>query len=435
VLRFKEDWSRLLETGPCDRPDWSDRIKAHRVLANPLVWVNVGGQVRGRFESWKDEGYGAVPGRDDWGLLRARTHVDVHVGRHVRLFAEGLWAGADGRDVGPRPVDENHGEVQNLFLEGTAGTRDCLHGGAWAGRRELLFGKQRVVGPLDWANVRRTFQGAGGWVAGRGWRVDAFWTRPVLVEPDELDEWDDDTSFAGAEAHVDLGGGRVAEAYVLYLDRDDATWQGETNDERRWTIGAGSWGSLGKAPFDYDAEAAWQLGEFGDDSIRAGMVTAELGWKPAGVCWQPRVALGADWASGDDDGPGGDLGTYNQLFPTGHLWFGWADLQGRQNVVAARLTLTAKPVEKLFLRADLHRFWRASDEDAVYAASGAVLRPAGGSDERAVATELDLLAKYTVNRHWEVEVAYAHVWPDSFVEDSPVSEDTDFWYAQLTFTF
>lgn len=436
VLRYLEDWAPVRCVPKCDRRDWSDRLKAMDLGSDGCVWVNVGGQVRGRFESWAEQAYGAIPGTDDWGLLRARTHVDLHLGRHLRLFAEGLWAGEDGRDAGPRPTDENHGEILNLFAEGsTAPSGSGLNAGAWVGRRELLFGKQRVISPADWTNVRRSFQGAGAWLKGDGWRLDAFWTRPVLVDSDELDDWDEATEFAGAEAHVNLSGGRVLEAYGLYLNRDTATWQGVTGPEERWTIGVGSWGPIGGTRFDYDTEVAWQFGDFADNSISAGMATFEVGWKPCGPCFEPRIALGADWASGDEDGAGGDLGTYNQLFPTGHTWFGWADLQARQNVVAARLTATVKPTPRLFVRADLHRFWRAEESDAVYAASGAVLRAPGGGAESYVATELDLQAKYTIDRHWEVEAGYAHVWSGDFIQETGPSEDTDFWYVQVTFTF
>jgi len=431
-LRFREDWTAFCGTCPGDRCDLSDRVKALGLGCGGDVWVNVGGQVRARYEAWDHQAFGAPAGDDGWGLLRARLHVDLHLGHHVRLFAEGIYADADGRDGAPRPVDENHGDLQNLFVEGhgAVGAADV---GGWVGRRELLFGKQRLVGPLDWANVRRTFEGGGGWVKGCNGRIDAFWVQPVVVEADEGDEADDRVDFAGVHYVNTSRKDRTWEAYAYGLDKDVATWLGRTADETRLTVGGLCTGPICGTCLDYDAEAAYQTGTFGDADISAWMATAELGWKPGG-CGSLRFALGADYASGDD-GPGGDLGTFHQLFPTGHLWFGWADLVGRQNVFAARLTATAKPTEKLFLRLDAHQFWRASTDDAVYNAGGGVLRAAGTSDEREVATEFDLQAKLTVDRHLEVEAGASYVLAGKFLEATGPDEDVTFFYVQVTITF
>jgi hypothetical protein len=429
-LRFREDWSAFRATCPAERCDATDRWKA--LCVGGEVTVDVGGQLRGRYESWDEQTFGAVPGDDGWGLLRARLHVNVRAGGHVRLFAEGIYADADGRDAGPRPVDENHGDLQNLFLEaqGVLGDADV---GGWVGRHELLFGKQRLVGPVDWTNVRRTFDGVGAWVKGCNWKADAFFVRPVIVEADEGDEADDDVEFAGVHYVNTATKDRTWEAYVYYLHRDEGVWAKVADEETRVTVGGLCAGPICGTCLDYDAEVAWQAGTWGDADISAFMATVEVGWKPGG-CWQPRIALGADYASGDD-GVGGDLGTFHQLFPTGHLWFGWADLIGRQNVMAARLTATAKPTEKLTVRLDAHQFRRADTDDAVYNAGGGVLRAAGASDERAVATEFDLQAKLAVDRHLDVEVGASYVVAGKFLEETGADEDVTFFYLMVTFTF
>lgn len=430
-LRFQEDWNAFCATRDAEPCDLSDRIKGVVLDGCGHVWVNVGGQIRARYEAWSDQGFGSVPGDDGWALLRARTHVDLHLGCYVRLFAEGIYADAGGRDAGPRPVDENHGDLLNLFVEGR-GQVNGLDVGGWVGRHELLFGRQRLVGPVDWTNVRRTFEGGGAWVKGCHWRLDAFVVNPVIVEADEGDEADDDTVFAGLHYRNTSTADRPFELYAYGLDRDAATWQKVVDEESRLTVGGACTGPICGTCLDYDAEAALQVGEFGDQDIFAWMATVELGWKPGG-CWQPRLALGADYASGDDDGAGGDLGTFNQLFPTGHLWFGWADLIGRQNLIAARFTATAKPTEKLTLRFDAHQFWRASPDDAVYNAGGGVLRT--GGDARAVATEFDLQAKFAVDRHLELELGGAFVLAGDVIEETGPDDDVVFLYAQVTFTF
>jgi hypothetical protein len=436
--RFVEDWSAFRCLPPCERCDVTDRLKAFPT--DSWFWVNVGGQARVRFESWRNQSFGGIPDADDgWTLGRLRLHADLHFGDHVRVFAEGLYADQwPERDAGPRPTDVDEGDVLNLFGEayGRVGGDATL--GGWAGRHELNFGKQRVIGPLDWGNTRRTFEGGGGWIKGTGWRLDGFWARPVLVEPQDWDESDDDTQLAGLYYANTKGKGASWDAYLLYFRRDEATWLKVTGDDERFTLGVRGNGAFGTSRFDWDGEAAWQVGTFGDAEVSAGFATAEVGWKPPVLCSvEPRIALGGDWASGDGDGDAssGDLGTYNQLFPTGHLWFGWDDLVGRQNLVAARLTGTIKPSPKWLVRVDYHAFWRASDEDAVYNAAGGVLRADSGSDELFVGTELDVQVRWTIDRHWELEAGWGHFFPGGFIDDTGAHDDVDFVYGSVTFTF
>ena len=435
LLRYREDWSALLCVPPCERPDLSDRIKAVPVAGDGCWWANFGGQVRVRCESFQNFAFGAIADDDDsWFLSRVRLHADLHAGEHLRAYVEGIYADQDERTAGPRAIDENHGDLLDAFVEAFGRVGPATEAGVRLGRFEMNYGKQRVIGAFDWANTRRTYEGVGAWAKTASRRLDGWVTRPVVVDADEFDERDDDALFAGlyyADASCpDL----KWDAYLLHLARDRATWLGVADDETRWTVGLRGDGPFRGTRFDWDAEAAYQLGRFGGETISAGMVTAEVGWKPCGTCFEPRIALGADWASGDD-GAGGGLGTYDQLFPTGHLWFGYADFVGRQNVTAARLTATAKPGPKWTVRADLHRFWRSSEDDAAYNAGGGVLRAPAGSGERDLATEVDLTIKFSPDRHWDLEAGWARAFAGSFLEETGAHGDVDFLWLSAAFTF
>jgi hypothetical protein len=436
-LRFREDWSPLLCTPVCDRCDFTDRLKAIRLSPEGSIWMNVGGQARARYESFENFNFGTAATADDsWLLTRFRLHVDLHLGSHVRVFAEGIYADQDEREAGPRLIDENHGDLLNAFIDFQGRLGPCCdEAGLRVGRFEMNFGKQRVIGAFDWANTRRSYEGLQGWWKAPTWRLDAFVTRPVVVSIVDFDERDDGAWFAGLYYANTRCKDLPWEAYALFLHRDEATFLGETEEEERVTLGVLAGGPIACTRLDWEVEGAYQFGDFGSQSISAGFVTAELGWKPCVACWDPRIAIGADWASGDSDGPGGDLGTYNQLFPTGHLWFGYADAIGRQDVVATRVTVTAKPCDTLTLRGDFHEFWRATEEDAVYTAGGAVLRTASGSDEFHVGAEVDLTVKWSPNRHWDAEIGWAHVFPGAFIEATGAAGEIDFLWTSLCFTF
>src|SRR5262249_48537333 len=79
----------------------------------------------------------------------------------------------------PRTIEENRFDALNLFVDGLL-YNDC-EGKLWGrvGRQELLYGEQRLISPLDWANTRRTFDGAKIFYRSKDWDVDGFWTRPV----------------------------------------------------------------------------------------------------------------------------------------------------------------------------------------------------------------------------------------------------------------
>ncbi|MHC5010308.1 MAG: alginate export family protein [Planctomycetota bacterium] len=433
TLSFEEDWSPFVCVPTCDRPDWTDRIKAIRLDRSGSTWVSFGGQVRFRLEGWENFAFGAVPD-ESWLLTRVRAYGDLHVGR-FRFYVEGIFADQATRTAGPRPIDENHGDFLNLFGEFETDLGQCHQTGLRVGRQELLFGKQRLISPLDWANTRRTFDGARAWVRNaKKWRLDAFWTRPVTVDKVEIDEWNEDVQFAGLYYTNKCNTCLEWDAYFLYLQRDRATYLGVTGEEDRFTVGLRGNGPIGGSRFDWDAEAAYQFGEFGAQTISAAMATVELGYEPW-QCWKPRFSLGFDWATGDSDGPGGDLGTFNQLFPLGHAYLGYADFIGRQNNMAARVRAEVKPTDAFTAQLTYFEFWRAETTDAVYNAGGGVLRAPMGNTESHVMGELDLLLKYQIDRHWQLLGGWSHVIPGAFIEQTGPGRDVDFFYAQLQVTF
>ena len=163
-LRFAENWRPCLCKDCCEWDDWSDKFKARRLTRNGSIWVNVGGQIRLRWEKFTNIGFGAPADHNDaWLLGRLRAHVDLHFGENIRIYTEGIYANQwEDRELGPRPIDKNKGDILNLFGE-VKGSFGGGEAGLWVGRHELQFGKQRLVSPLDWANTRRTFQGIGAW--------------------------------------------------------------------------------------------------------------------------------------------------------------------------------------------------------------------------------------------------------------------------------
>lgn len=438
-LRFTENWLPCLCKDVCDLDDWTDRLKARRITRNGFLWASLGGQVRLRWESFSNIGFGAPADHNDaWMLLRGRAHADIHFGENFRVFVEGIYANQyETRELGARAIDKNKGDLLNAFAEVNA-TIGCDNNiGLWAGRRELQTGKQRLVSPLDWANTRRTFQGAGGWWKNGFHQVDVWYTNPVVIEDGAFDDdTNDDSTFFGLNYKDGTSDCRTWEVYALGLNNDAV---GNRPLQDRYTVGARIDGKIAQTRFDYDAEAAYQFGDQGTGSIAAYMFSGTIGYKPCMPCWDPRIGLGFDIASGDDNPNDPDVGTFNQLFPLAHKYLGHADLIGRQNVMAARVeaSVTPKMFDKLTINAWYHLFWRADEADAVYNAGGGVLRavPAGGNADTAIGSELDLKATYKLDRHWTAFIEWAHFFAGDFIKNTGASEDIDVWYIGFQGTF
>ena len=430
-LRFMENWAPCLCKDCCELDHWSHNLKARMLTRRPKIWYGFGAQARVRYESFQGMGFGApADPDDDWLLARLRAHADVHAGDHLRFFVEGIYADQWTRDLGPRPIDVNEGDLLNAFAEITTADRNW---GVWGGRREIQYGAQRLLSPLDWANTRRTFEGFGGWANSAGHRLDAFAVAPVIVDATEFDEANDNVDLYGLYYTNTSMNCLTWDLYGLLLERDNANAFGMTADESRWTVGARALYAMPQTRLDLEVEGAYQFGEFGTQDISAHFVAAELAWRPC-MCWEPRLALAFDLSSGDSDPADNELGTFNQLFPLGHAYHGFADVLGRQNLTAVRARLQVKPAEKLKLGLDYHMFWRTETRDAAYAVTGGVLRPAGGSSESELGSEIDFTATYALDARTKISAGYSHFMTGQFFTDTGADDNIDFWWASFQLT-
>jgi hypothetical protein len=435
VLAFEEDWSSLARwTG---EPGRFDQIKYARLSENGSVWASFGGQVRERLEGWDGFNFGSPAGSDTddvFLLSRIRAHADLHVGRHLRFFAEGRSALSTHTNLVARnrKLDIDEIDLQNGFVEldvdaGPLGMR--LRGG----REELLFGRQRLVSPLDWANTRRGFEGSTLRLSGERVAATGFWTKPVTVQKNDYNRLRN--QFYGIYTTVKQLGRHNVDIYWLGLGRDGVTFNGTTGHEQRQTVGTRAAG--GSGPTDawyYDAEVAYQTGEVGSADVRAFMGSAILGIRATLAGVRPVFELGADYASGDDDPGDGDVETFNQLFPLGHAYFGFIDQVGRQNIVSTHGTAIFDLPFGITTQIDGHYFWRASDDDALYNAGGGVVRAGtlGGSND--VGAEMDLTLKRALSPHTLLTIGYSHFFPGQFIEQSGPDQHIDFGYLAFEYT-
>lgn len=429
VLRQAENWSALRNQEAGNNGDLFDPIKYIPLSEDESIWASFGGQVRLRFEDWS--GFGFNDRNDDSFLLtRIRLHGDVHFGDQFRVYVEGKSAQSTDRSLpgGRRGLDMDTMALQQAFGDVILPVGDAkvtLRGG----RQMLLFGKQRLVSPLDWSNTMRAWDGISGELVSGNLKVTGFWTQFVPVDKTGYNEPNGDEQFWGVYATINKIIENVnADLYWMRRDRDFIM-------DDRDTVGARLFGKLGDSGFDYDLEGAYQTGDSGTSDVSAYMIGAQVGYTLSDLECKPRFFVGFDMGSGDNDPTDSDVQTFDQLYPLGHAYLGFIDVVGRQNIRDLNLGVSLKPIEKTTLVASIHFYSRDDEMDALYNAGGGVVRAGGAGTSSEVGSEIDLLLKHQLDAHTAILLGYSHFFAGDFVEDTGVSDDIDFFYTSVQFTF
>lgn len=367
-----------------------------------------------------------------YSLDRVRAYGDLWYQDKFRLYTEFITADITGYNLAPLVTDVNRADFQNLFIDVKVGDVDGKPVYVRVGRQEMLFGSQRLVSTLDWANTRRTFQGVSAFRKGEDWDVTAFWVRPIIPNANKLDSWDEKQNFAGLWLTNRPDKGQTLDFYYMYLDNQNKIVQ-EGIDRAPFqlhTVGSRYVGD--KCNFLWDGEIALQFGERGNESIFAGMATAGAGYHFENLPMNPTIWLFYDYASGDSSPNSGNYNTFNQLFPFGHYYLGWADLIGRQNIQDLNAHLYLYPTNWVTLWFQYHHFWLAESEDALYNIAGAAYRRSpDGSAGRDVGNEIDITANFHLTKHSDFMVGYSKLFGGGFLENTAgpnKAVDSDVFY-------
>lgn len=429
-LRFDEELGCYREA---EDLEGLDTLKA--IPVGDDDWLAFGGEIRQRHEYTNNPAFSAGTQDDDgvW-LQRFSLHGDLQIGEHVRFFGQLNSALERGRAGGPSPVDQNDLTVQNAFVDLSAPLSADADATLRLGRQELDFGAGRLVDVREGPNVRRTFDAVRGFVTAGNWRIDGVIARPRLSEPGIFDDRTDrDQALwglyaTGGQGVLPLG---AVDLYYIGYRNEGAVFAQGGGDERRHSIGARLWGV--QRNWDWNWEAVYQFGSFGDGDIQAWTVASITGYTFESVPWRPRVALSANIASGDNDPDDSDLGTFNALFPRGN-YFSQAAVLGPQNFCNLHAFLTVRPGEHLAFTTDYNLFWRLDSNDGVYNLGGQLLAPRGGH-ERFVGSAVSLTAEYYLTHRIHVTAIYTHFAAGDVFNAAGRSEDIDFVELSARFRF
>lgn len=408
---------------------------------NPLSFADgrvlFGIEDQTRFE-YRDNNYDFNSGLrtindDSWLLNRFRLSMQLKPADWLTFYVQGQ----DAREIASDRADipgllgaegDNPFDLRQLYVE--IGDAKVSPLSLKVGRQVLLYGDQRLIGPLEWSNISRTFDAVKLRYTGKdGLWVDAFVSSVVVIDRFGMDDSDKDSLLSGLYAHIPTLGIQDTELYALYFD--------DTNRNDHFLTLGTHWKSMpGKlGPWDYETEFVVQTGTAGGRDLSAFASYVEGGYtfqQP----WKPRLGLEYSYASGDGNAADNKQGAFQNLFPTNHLHYGLMDVFSWSNIHDVALHLSAKPTAKLTTSLDYHVLWLADTADIWRRANATTaVRPANAAASNYAGSELDLLMAYAINTNFNVTLGYSHFFAGTYLSDAGAGSDADFVYLMTGIKF
>ncbi|WP_425619252.1 alginate export family protein [Anatilimnocola sp. NA78] len=393
--------------------------------------LDIGGQYRARYQHENNiRGLGLTGNDDDFLLHRTRLFANLKIGDRLRFYGEYIDAESNHENFPQRAIEVNRSDMLNLFVDYKLYENCC--GGSLTGRvgrQELLYGSERLISPLDWANTRRTFEGIKFMWTDADWNLDVFFTEPVAVHPIRFDSAIDEQEFFGGWATYKAIKDQTIDLYALQFNNS----LGFNNFQ--YTTMGGRW--LGtECDWLWELEGGIQFGQnTAGNAHDAAFWTVGYGKKWSEHCWKPQVMAYYDWAEGGDVRGAGQ--GFNHLFPLAHKYLGFMDLFGRSNIETPNVQFTCQPHEKWKVLVWYYYFFLQNANDTPYNVNMTPFNPANAPASRDLGHELDITATYAINARMDLLFGYSHFWAGQYYANTPpgFSSNANFFYMQYQWNF
>jgi hypothetical protein len=440
-------------------------------LAGGALTIDIEARLRGEYRSnnYDFKGSNKDVTDDKWLLSRARIGALIKACPGFKMYVQAQDSREFGSDRAKIPGSADGAEGNDAF--------DLRQ--AWVefgdvkdhpltlklGRQTLQYGDERLIGASEWNNLSRTFDAAKLRWEEKNWSLDLFAASEVDVsdvrqfnQSDflngrekrglETDKVRSGQLFSGLYGSTGAFGPQTTDLYVLHLHEHWAP--GDTNFFTYGTRMKSKPGAFSSAVdadgkkralgVDYSGEFAFQSGSVKGKDLRAFALNGGLGYT-LDQPWTPRLGVAYSYATGDKNGGDGKVGTFQNLFPTNHKFYGQLDAFSWQNMHDLELNFKVTPVKAVTLKSELHAFWLANTNDnwyrankkaATFGAPSASVHPSAGGY---AGSEADFTATWAVSKPFSVEAGYSRFFAGSYLKDTGSRSDANFGYLQAKLTF
>lgn len=391
-------------------------------------WLRLSGEFRVRVEG--RTGFNYQPDNDNaYALFRTRVNIGLTPSPWVQFYFQGQDSRVAGMDAGrPLAIFKDPFDVRQAYVRfGKAGGPAQLT----IGRQLLLYGGQRLLGPLDWTNTSRNWDAVKLGLGNANAKVDLFASSVVIIDPGRRTN----QPRRGFNIHGAYGSIKnvvphaTFEPYLLWKTGNASIWSGGLRL-------AAMPGTAGLHAVDYQIEIVRQWGRFASLDHSAMAVSALGGYTIVSPRWKPRISGEYSYASGDRNPADSSHRTLDHLLGTNHLFYGLVDAVGWQNMHNVRLGFDARPAKKLQINIDYHWLWLDSASDALYDVAGRVtVRPKAGNTARDIGRELDFTATWSASTQWKIGGGGGLLHPGSFLKENSSGSAQRFPYVFTQYTF
>ena len=431
LLRYDENYEFLKDSSR----NFYQNLKFIPLNKEKDSYISLGGEARYEYVDFNNEDWGRLNiGHNNFLLQRYDLHADLHLGKTFRVFAQLRSALQDGRINGPRGIDEDQLNVQNLFLDINLYQREDKKLTIRAGRQELDYGSGRLISVREGPNARLYFTGGKIMYCSARFSIDGFAMMADTIYTGVFDnKMSRQLNLWGAYSKIIFPKAGNLDLYYLGIRRDKSLFEEGIARERRHTIGTRLWKYGGG--FIYNLEAAYQFGSFGPGDINAWTGSIDIGYSFENVKFTPTVNLRNDYISGDKKEGDGGLQTFNPLYPKGG-YFGFSPQVGPVNLIDIHPYATMDLLPQLKMQLDVVFNWRYSLQDGVYRPSGTLNLLGSTSEKRYIGTAYLANFTYSVNKYISVVSGIQYFKTGAFIDDIiPNSKDGVFFNARLGFKF
>jgi hypothetical protein len=396
--------------------------------------IQFGGQIRFRAEVRQNADLNSrLPDVQDFIGQRIRFHIRGKLSDTVETFVEfqdsRLWGQETSTLASDHLTDLHQAYLQvNNFLQPGLSLR--------AGRQEIIYGAERLIGATRWDNVGRSFDALKMGYGSENWWSD--WFAAKVVDRRDTGRGDRDQYLYGIYNQFFRRRPQHLEVYGI-LFRDGLRKPGEIAARGQkateiMTLGLRSDGNL-EPGISYDVEFADQFGHRGFDSHRARALAAQM-YKTVEETHQLRLGFEYDVATGDRNPYDGRSGEFFNLFPANHQHYGYADLMGWRNMQDFRPMFTVAPARPVKFDIDYHRLYLLAARGPWKDAGGNVLGsdPTGKSGTR-VGDELDFTLGFPIHKHLKVLSGYSLFFPGEYASKTLGEDNQHFVYLQTIVDF